>query len=250
MLRDIAAEADLAPAQAHAYLASFRRIELVEQETGSGRYLLGPAAIKLAMARFRGSEVISAANREAKTLSQDLGVMVAIVVSGSACSDRNRSPRSRGAAGNQYPRGNALQCNRIRLRSCFCGFRQRARGGDRAVAELSAATENPTSLSNLKVAFQNAIAQAREQGYSWLENKSRAGHQFCLGARFSAEIWSLPLCWWAPAIECAAGATANPFLAYYRACASQSSAYLRPAASWANEGDARREFGCPRGSID
>ncbi|MFZ0210121.1 MAG: helix-turn-helix domain-containing protein [Roseiarcus sp.] len=184
MLRDIAAEADLAPAQAHAYLASFRRIELVEQETGSGRYLLGPAAIKLAMARFRGSEVISAANREAKTLSQDLGVMVAIVVWGPHAPTVIVAHEAAAPLEINIRAGTRFSAIESACGHVFAAFGNVHGVGDRAVAELSAATENPTSLSNLKVAFQNAIAQAREQGYSWLENKSRAGHQFCLGARF------------------------------------------------------------------
>ena len=171
MLRDIAAEADLAPAQAHAYLASFRRIELVEQETGSGRYLLGPAAIKLAMARFRGSEVISAANREAKTLSQDLGVMVAIVVWGPHAPTVIVAHEAAAPLEINIRAGTRFSAIESACGHVFAAFGNVHGVGDPPWRNFPQRHENPTSLSNLKVAFQNAIAQAREQGYSWLEQQ-------------------------------------------------------------------------------
>src|SRR5436190_1661814 len=82
ILRDLAAASDLAPAQAHAYLASFRRIELVEQDAASGRYSLGPFAMRLGMARMRSFEPLAWASRSAIDLSRNLGLMVCVVVWG------------------------------------------------------------------------------------------------------------------------------------------------------------------------
>ncbi|MFN7166969.1 MAG: helix-turn-helix domain-containing protein [Pannonibacter sp.] len=82
MLKDLAADADLAPAQAHAYLASLKRVGFVEQNPETGRYLMGPFAVRLAMARLRTipayREVIGAATR----LGTELGLMVTVTVSG------------------------------------------------------------------------------------------------------------------------------------------------------------------------
>ncbi|MFN4008961.1 MAG: IclR family transcriptional regulator [Pannonibacter sp.] len=82
MLKDLAAEADLAPAQAHAYLASLKRAGFVEQSPETGRYLMGPFAVRLAMARLRTvpayREVIAAATR----LGTELGLMVTVTVAG------------------------------------------------------------------------------------------------------------------------------------------------------------------------
>ena len=50
MLRDVATKAAVAPAQAHAYLVSFRNAGLVEQDPSTGRYLLGPFALQLGLA--------------------------------------------------------------------------------------------------------------------------------------------------------------------------------------------------------
>lgn len=82
MLRDLAAEANLAPAQAHAYLLSYRRANLVEQDIASGMYRLGPIALRLALTRMRCVEPMAMAAKRAVSLSEDLGLMVALVVWG------------------------------------------------------------------------------------------------------------------------------------------------------------------------
>jgi DNA-binding IclR family transcriptional regulator len=82
ILRDLAAASDLAPAQAHAYLASFRRIELVEQDSASGEYSLGPFAMRLGLARMRSYDRLSEASTAAIRLSTELGLMVCVVVWG------------------------------------------------------------------------------------------------------------------------------------------------------------------------
>jgi len=56
MLKDVASRAELPPGQAHAYLVSFRSMGMVEQDPASGRYQLGPFALKLGLARIRHYE--------------------------------------------------------------------------------------------------------------------------------------------------------------------------------------------------
>ena len=82
ILRDLAAGARLTPAQAHAYLASFRRIELVEQHPVSGKYSIGPLAMRLGMARIRSYEPLARASQAAIDISQQLGLMVCVLVWG------------------------------------------------------------------------------------------------------------------------------------------------------------------------
>lgn len=50
MLKDLAAQAGMAPAKAHRYLVSFLRIGLVEQDRRSGRYDLGGWCLELGLA--------------------------------------------------------------------------------------------------------------------------------------------------------------------------------------------------------
>lgn len=82
MLRDIALAAGLTPAQAHAYLRSFRTIGLVEQDGDTGRYALGPFALQLGMTRLKSFDPLRMAGQVAITLSGELGLMVAILVWG------------------------------------------------------------------------------------------------------------------------------------------------------------------------
>jgi DNA-binding IclR family transcriptional regulator len=83
MLRDIALAADLASAQAHAYLVSFRKIGLVEQLEGSALYQLGPFALQLGLARMRSVDALRLATVAAPALAAELGLMVTVTVWGS-----------------------------------------------------------------------------------------------------------------------------------------------------------------------
>ncbi len=83
MLRDIASGAKVPPAQAHAYLVSFRKIGLVEQDGASGRYQLGPLALDLGLARLRSLNPLRLAGDAAAELAAELGLMVTLTVWGS-----------------------------------------------------------------------------------------------------------------------------------------------------------------------
>lgn len=81
MLRDLASTADLTPGQAHAYMTSFRKLEMVEQDT-AGRYRLGPFALHLGLARLRGTDPYKLAAEAVVGLAEELNLMVAITVWG------------------------------------------------------------------------------------------------------------------------------------------------------------------------
>lgn len=80
MLKDIAAAADLAPAQAHAYLSSYRRVGLVEQDAATGRYLVGPFAVRLAVARLKTVPELVAVTDAVSRLGRDLGLMATATI--------------------------------------------------------------------------------------------------------------------------------------------------------------------------
>ena len=83
MLRDIAAQSDLTPAQAHAYLVSFRKIGLVEQVSESGLYQVGPFALQLGVARMRSVDALRLATQAAPAFAAEVGFMITISVWGS-----------------------------------------------------------------------------------------------------------------------------------------------------------------------
>jgi DNA-binding IclR family transcriptional regulator len=74
------------PAKAHPYLVSFIKLGLVEQETGSGRYGLGPLALQLGLISLQQYEPVRLATPRIEELAALLGHTVAIAVWG------NRGP--------------------------------------------------------------------------------------------------------------------------------------------------------------
>lgn len=82
MLRELASDAKLAPAQAHAYLVSFRKQGLVEQDASAGRYRLGPFALLLGVARMRSFDPLEMAGEAVAGFAQEIGFTVALAVWG------------------------------------------------------------------------------------------------------------------------------------------------------------------------
>ena len=82
MLRDLAQRADVAAAQAHAYLVSFRKQGLIEQDGSAGRYRLGPFALLLGIARMRSFDPLRMAGDALALFSQESGYTVALAVWG------------------------------------------------------------------------------------------------------------------------------------------------------------------------
>ncbi|MGG7565512.1 IclR family transcriptional regulator [Rhodovulum sp. DZ06] len=83
MLKDLAQLAGVAPAQAHAYLVSYRKIGLVDQDAETGRYRLGRFALDVGVARMRMSDPMRLASTAAIELSERTALNVALVVWGS-----------------------------------------------------------------------------------------------------------------------------------------------------------------------
>lgn len=81
MLRDLAQAAELTPGQAHAYMTSLRKLDMVEQDA-SGRYRLGPFALHLGLARLRATDPYKLASEAVVGLAEQLNLMVAVTVWG------------------------------------------------------------------------------------------------------------------------------------------------------------------------
>lgn len=82
MLRDLAAAAAMSAAKAHRYLVSFQRLQLVVQDTGSTRYDLGPAALKLGLASLSRLDAVKLARERIGHLKEQVGHTLALAVWG------------------------------------------------------------------------------------------------------------------------------------------------------------------------
>ena len=82
MLKDMAEAAEMPAAKAHAYLVSFCKLGLVEQDPATGRYDLGPLALELGLVSLNRLDAVKIATPEMSALSQRTGQSTAIAVWG------------------------------------------------------------------------------------------------------------------------------------------------------------------------
>ncbi len=81
-LKDLAAAAGMAPANAHPYLVSFGKLGLIEQPAGSSAYDLGPTALQLGLASLHRLNPVRLAIPEISALATAIGHTVALAVWG------------------------------------------------------------------------------------------------------------------------------------------------------------------------
>jgi DNA-binding IclR family transcriptional regulator len=73
LLKDLAGAIQLPPGQIHPYLVSLRKLGLVEQSLHSGRYQLGPAALRLALAYVQSRHSVSSLWEALPDLATEMG---------------------------------------------------------------------------------------------------------------------------------------------------------------------------------
>jgi DNA-binding IclR family transcriptional regulator len=81
-LKDLAAEAGMAPAKAHPYLVSFGKLGLVAQDADSGRYGLGPLAMQLGLISLQQLDPLALATPLIEQLAASTGHTLAVAVWG------------------------------------------------------------------------------------------------------------------------------------------------------------------------
>jgi DNA-binding IclR family transcriptional regulator len=81
-LKDLAAEAGMSAAKAHPYLVSFGKLGLIEQDSTSGRYGLGPLAMQLGLISLQQMDPLALATPLIETLALDCGHTLAVAVWG------------------------------------------------------------------------------------------------------------------------------------------------------------------------
>ena len=82
MLKELAEAAEMSPAKAHAYLVSFCKLGLMEQDATTGRYDLGPFALELGLTSLNRLDPVRIASAEIGSLAVRIGHSIAIAVWG------------------------------------------------------------------------------------------------------------------------------------------------------------------------
>lgn len=160
MLRDLAHEANIGAAQAHAYLTSFRRAELVEQEPVGGRYILGPATNRLASARMATFDPMSKINARAPDFAHSLGVMLALLVWGPVAPTVYRVHDSSQVVNTNLRPGTTFNIRNSAAGRIFGAFDAAPAVAERLAFELAGATDAE------RQEYECAIAQIRQSGYA------------------------------------------------------------------------------------
>jgi len=81
-LSDLAAAAQIAPGQAHAYLVSLSRLGLIKRDELSGRYEPGPLSLRLGLLHLENQPAFRAAVPRVAALAEAIGFSVAICIAG------------------------------------------------------------------------------------------------------------------------------------------------------------------------
>jgi DNA-binding IclR family transcriptional regulator len=81
-LTDLAARAGMTPSRAHPYLVSYARLELIIQDPLTGRYELGPAALRIGLASLHRLDAFKIADPLVRQLASNTGHAVALTVWG------------------------------------------------------------------------------------------------------------------------------------------------------------------------
>jgi len=82
-LRDLASRAGMASAEAHPYLVSLIRLGLVQQDSVSGRYELGPFAMQMGLVGLQRNNPVRVAVPFVDALAEEVGHTLGIAVLGS-----------------------------------------------------------------------------------------------------------------------------------------------------------------------
>ncbi len=165
MLRDVAKGAGMPAAKAHRYMVSFMRIGLVEQDTATGRYDLGAAALELGLASLGRLEPVRLADPILENLCEEIQETVALAVWGNRGATIVRIVDAGGPVTITLRAGNVLSlCKSATGRAFSAFFRSPFLKPmlDEELRELAQSTRTP--VTTLRRQLEKSLNEIREQG--------------------------------------------------------------------------------------
>jgi DNA-binding IclR family transcriptional regulator len=159
-LKDLAREADMTPAKAHPYLASFGKIGLIEQDPGTGHYGLGPLALQVGLISLQQVDPIRLASAELPALARAVGQTVGIAIWGNRGPTFVRLEEGPTAVHVNMRHGTVVSVRGTASGRLFSAFVSR----DQVLAMLR--DEAGGKNVKLDAAFEADIAQVRDQRFA------------------------------------------------------------------------------------
>jgi len=162
-LKDLAREADMTPAKAHPYLVSFGKLGLIEQESSSGRYGLGPLALQLGLISLQQYDPVRLATPLIEELAHELRLTVAIAVWGNRGATIVRVAAAPTTVHVDMPHGTVLSLRGTASGRLFAAYRTRESLAA-ALADEARADGRPARDARPDAAFDAELARVRAAG--------------------------------------------------------------------------------------
>ena len=174
-LKDLARDADMAPAKAHPYLVSFNKLGLIVQDEVSGHYGLGPLAMQLGLISLQQFDPVRLATPLLADLARQLGHTVALAVWGNRGPTIVRIEESPNLVHVTMRHGTVMSLRNTASGRLFAAYLPSdvvlaALNEERAYEERSAAqTSAPqltTAAKGIDPAFKQLLSEVRMNGLS------------------------------------------------------------------------------------
>lgn len=167
MLRDIAKGAGMPPAKAHRYMVSFMRVGLVEQDSASGRYDLGPYALQLGLSRLGRLDAVRLAGPILDELCEKIHETVALAVWGNLGATIVRIVDAGGPITITLRAGTILPLTRSATGRAFAAFYRSPSLKKLLDEELRQASESSkVAVTTLKRQLEKTLDDIRQKGIS------------------------------------------------------------------------------------
>ncbi|CAB3732900.1 IclR family transcriptional regulator [Paraburkholderia rhynchosiae] len=162
-LSDLAAAAELAPGQAHAYLVSLGRLGLIKRDELSGRYEPGPLSLRLGLLHLENQPAFRAAVPRVAALAEAIGFSVAICIAGPQGPTIVRYEHAGFPLHVNLHVGTVMSLPATSTGRVFCAYLPRETL-DAMWANQSGASQNATTAPRDSAAFQAVLQKIRARG--------------------------------------------------------------------------------------
>lgn len=197
----VAKAADMAPAKAHRYLVSLIRVGLVEQNSGTGEYDLGPLALELGLASLGRLDALKLAEEVMASLRDATSETVALATWGNLGPTYVRLMQSRRPVTINLQIGSVMPMTYTASGLCFAAFLPEKETDDLLRRELARNRHGKLDAPQSKNALAPLLAETRQHGLARIigrldpaavrdPGKSRAAERLLAGFNaFSAPVF-------------------------------------------------------------
>ena len=167
MLRDIASSSGMPAAKAHRYLVSYMRTGLVEQDTATGRYDLGSAALELGLSSLGRLDHVRLAGPVLEQLCENIQETVALAVWGNCGPTIVRIVDAGGPVTITLRAGTVMPLAKSATGRAFAAFSRVPYMKKLLEEELKEIAESTkVAVTNVRRQLEKTLGEIRERGIS------------------------------------------------------------------------------------